>query len=90
MKQKDKRRLSDYDTSGKLSVTEMFGAIFFMVFNGLKKDYNHYYQVKYQKRNIRAGYLLGALLFLFLTTGLVNVFLFVGSSIQTELLTKAF
>lgn len=64
MKPNKEKRLSDYDTSGKLGVTEMFGAIFFMVCNGLKKDYNHYYQVKYQKRNIRAGYLLGILFFI--------------------------
>ena len=40
---KQKKRLSDYDTSGNLGVTEMFGAIFFMVINRLKKDYNYYY-----------------------------------------------
>jgi uncharacterized BrkB/YihY/UPF0761 family membrane protein len=58
MKPKKEKRLSDYDNSGELGVTEMFGAIFFMLFNGFKKDYNYYYQVKYQKRNIYIGYIL--------------------------------
>ena len=61
MKQKKENRLSDYDTSGNLGVTEMFGAIFFMIINRFKKDYNYFYQVKFQKRNIRAGYLLSIL-----------------------------
>jgi len=55
---KKEKRLSDYEHSGQLGVTEMFGAIFFMVISGLKKDYKDCYQVKYQKRNIFTGYIL--------------------------------
>lgn len=64
MKPKKEKRLSDYDTSGNLGVTEMFGAIFFMIISGFKNDYNFYYQVKYQKRNIWTGYLLTILFFI--------------------------
>ena len=52
------KRLSDYDSSGHLGVTEMCGAIIFMFLGGLKNDYNYYYHVKYQKRNILLAYLL--------------------------------
>ena len=61
---KKQKRLSDYDNSGQLGVTEMFGAIIFMLIGGLKKDYKYYHQVKYQKRNIRVGYLFGIIIFL--------------------------
>ena len=54
---KKQKRLSDYDNSGHLGVVEMFGAIIFMLIGGFRKGYEHYYQVKYQKRNIWTGYL---------------------------------
>jgi hypothetical protein len=57
MKKKEKR-LSDYDNSGDLGVTEMFGAITFMLLGGFKKDYNYYYQIKFQKRNVWTGYFM--------------------------------
>jgi len=61
---KTEKRLSDYDNSGQLGVTEMIGAIIFMLFGGLKKPYKHYHRVKYQKRNIIVGYLFGIIVFL--------------------------
>lgn len=57
MKKKEKR-LSNYDNSGQLGVTEMFGAITFMLLSGLKNNYKYYYQVKFQKRNIWVGYFM--------------------------------
>lgn len=57
MKKKEKR-LSNYDNSGQLGVTEMFGAITFMLLGGLKNNYKYYYQVKFQKRNIWVGYFM--------------------------------
>ena len=73
-KKEKEKRLSDYDDTGQLGVTEMFGAITYMLFGGLKKSYEHYYQVKYQKRNTLVGYfmsiiIVGLLVYvLFLTT----------------------
>ena len=74
MEKKKKKRIADYDTTGNLGVTEMFGAIFFMLIGGVKKSYNYYHQVKYQKRNIWVGYvlkivflLIGISLFLYFT-----------------------
>lgn len=58
MKPKKEIRISDYDSSGNLGVTEMFGAIFFMLIGGLTKKYEHYYQIKFQRKNIITGYLL--------------------------------
>ncbi len=58
------KRIADYDSSGNLGVTEMFGAIIFMLISGLKKDYNYYHQVKFQKRNIWTGYIISIILFL--------------------------
>lgn len=74
MKQKEKKRISDFDSSGHLGVTEMFGAIFFMLMGGLKKDYNHYYQIEYQKRNILAGYFLGIFAFVLFILILVLIY----------------
>lgn len=70
---KKRKRIADYDTTGELGVTEMFGAIFFMIVGGMKKDYKYYHQVKFQKRNIWTGYILKIILlfigiFLFLYT----------------------
>jgi len=59
---KEDKRISDYDNSGYLGGTEMIGAITYMVFGGLKKSYEHYYQVKYQKRNTLVGYLMSIIL----------------------------
>jgi len=73
-KKEKEKRLSDYDNTGQLGVTEMFGAITCMLLGGLKKSYEHYYQVKYQKRNTLVGYfmsiiIVGLLVYiLFLTT----------------------
>jgi len=33
-----------------------------MLISGLKNDYKYYYQVKYQKRNIRIGYVLSIII----------------------------
>ena len=60
---KKEKRLSDYENSGQLGVTEMIGAIFFMLLGGCKRKYKYYYDVRYQKRNIITGYILGILLF---------------------------
>jgi len=60
--EEEQKRLSDYDNSGHLGVTEMLGAITYMVFGGLKKDYKYYYQVKYQKRNTLMGYFMSIIL----------------------------
>jgi len=59
---KKQKRLSDYDSSGRFGVTEMFGAIIFMLIGGFRRKYDYYYQVKYQKRNIWTGYLAGVVL----------------------------
>jgi Kef-type K+ transport system membrane component KefB len=77
-KDKKEKRLSDYDNTGQLGVTEMFGAIFFMLIGGLKKDYNYYYQVKYQKRNIRIGYILSVAITLIFS---YSIYLFLISDI---------
>jgi len=59
---KKEKRISDYDNSGQLGVTEMFGAITYMLFGGIKKSYEHYYQVKYQKRNTLVGYFMSIII----------------------------
>lgn len=56
--EKKEKRLSNYDNSGQLGITEMFGAITFMLLGGFKKKYKYYYQVKFQKRNIWIGYFM--------------------------------
>lgn len=59
MKKKEEgKRLSDYDNTGQLGVTEMFGAITHMLLGGVKKPYKYYYQAKYQKRNTIVGYFM--------------------------------
>lgn len=68
----EKKRLSDYDNSGNLGVTEMFGAIFYMLLGGLKKKYEHYYQVKFQRKNIITGYCIT----LFVVFGSIVLFYF--------------
>ena len=55
---KKQKRIADYDTTGNLGVTEMFGAIIFMLIGGLKNNYEHYHQEKFQKRNIWTGYIV--------------------------------
>jgi len=66
-----KRRLTDYDTSGQAGITETFGAILFMLFNGLKKDYKYYYDPKFQTRNMILGYIVSIVLFIaFLLLGI--------------------
>jgi len=61
-KKEKEKRISDYDNSGHLGVTEMFGAITYMLFGGLKKSYEYYYQVKYQKRNTLVGYFMSIII----------------------------
>ncbi|CAL2078841.1 conserved protein of unknown function [Tenacibaculum sp. 190524A02b] len=58
MKPEKKKRISDYDTTGELGFIEMLGAIFYMLLGGLKKSYEHYHQMKFQKKNIITGYFL--------------------------------
>ena len=72
MRPEKEKRISDYDTSGDLGVTEMFGAIFYMLLGGLKKKHEHYYQVKFQRKNIITGYFLT----LFIVFGLIALFFF--------------
>lgn len=73
MDEKEKR-LSDYDQSGQLWIVEMVGAFIRMIFNGFKKDYQFYYQVTYQKRNLWIGY-ISYILFIFLIVFLSVFFL---------------
>ena len=70
MKPKKEKRLSDYDNSGNLGVTEMFGAIFYMLLGGVEKKYDYYYQVKFQRKNIITGYFFT----LFIVFGLIALF----------------
>jgi len=59
---KKEKRLSDYDNTRQHGITEMFGAITCMLLGGVKKSYEHYYQVKYQKRNTLVGYFMSIIL----------------------------
>jgi hypothetical protein len=70
---KKQKRISDYDNSGHIGVTETLGAITYMVFGGLKKEYKFYYQVMYQKRNTRVGYLMSIILISFLTYFIISI-----------------
>ena len=71
MTDKKAKRISNYDNSGNLGLTEMFGAIIFMLIGGLKRKYNYYNQVKYQKRNIWTGYIVSVVLSISFFVGLI-------------------
>ncbi|WP_299103939.1 hypothetical protein [uncultured Tenacibaculum sp.] len=62
MKPKKEKRISDYDTTGQLGFNEMLGAIFYQVLDRCKKEYNHYHQLKFQRKNIITGYFLNIIL----------------------------
>lgn len=59
---KKEKRISSYDTTGEIGFKEMLGAIFFMALGGFKKKYEHYYQIKYQRKNIIVGYFLSLII----------------------------
>ncbi|WP_237274920.1 hypothetical protein [Tenacibaculum ovolyticum] len=58
MKQKKEKRISNYDTTGELGFDEMLGAIFYMLLGALKRKYEYYHQIEFQRKNIITGYLL--------------------------------
>lgn len=62
MKRKKEKRISDYDTTGQLGFNEMLGAIFYQALDGYKKEYNHYHQLKFQRKNLITGYFLSIIL----------------------------
>jgi len=57
-KENKKKRLNEYRDAGPLVVAEIFGAIFFMIIGGFRKNHEYYYDVRFQKRNVAVGYLL--------------------------------
>ena len=75
MKQKKEKRISNYDTTGELGFDEMFGAIFYMLLGRLKREYEYYHQIEFQRKNIITGYLLK----LFFVFGSIALFYFLFS-----------
>lgn len=42
----------------ELKMTVVFGAIFYMLFNGFKKNFKYYNQPKYRSKNLVTGYFI--------------------------------